>query len=364
MRLAPRCFIVAPLTLAACVAPDEPCPAGTEPNDSGRCIDPSARYEPLDRIDESNVVAYGEPLTELELPEPPKSGFRLIAPPITLEPGEEIETCISWPYPKIENTLVYAARLYATPGLHHSNVIAKPIDEERGANPYPECHPGADDAFSDLPAVIPDVLFASSTQVTGREELVLPPGLAFRIDPTREISTNYHLLNTASEKRRIEVAYDFFTMPDPYLVNEVAAFVMQVSDFLVPPHTTQEVGTTCRAFGGSVVSLMPHFHQFSERFAADVVTLDGASSPAYADQGFDTESDILTYDPPLELGDLDSLRFSCRFNNTTDHDIRYGLGENEMCILFGYLYPVEKQVVGYSPFQGEPCQSFQIGLFR
>jgi hypothetical protein len=364
MRLGPRCLCFTPLALAACADLDESCLPGTQANASGRCIDPSARYEPDERIDEDNVVAYGEPLQELELPDPPKSGWRIVAAPITLDPGQEISTCISWPYPSIQNTLVYSARVYATPGLHHSNVIAKPIDEEVGPNPYPDCHPGADNPFSDVPAVIPDVLFASSTQVTGREELVLAPGLAFRIDPTREISSNYHLLNAGSEPQRIEVAYDFFTMPEELLENEVAPFVMQVNDFLIPPHTTQEIGSECRVFGGNVVSIMPHTHQFSERFVTDLVPYEGAAQTLYEDEGFDIESDIVTYDPPLPLGDFDSLRFSCRFNNTTDHDISYGLGENEMCVLFGHLYPVEKQLVAYSEYQGEPCNSFQIGLFR
>src|SRR5262249_7423656 len=60
----------------------------------GKCVDPATRYEPQDRVDRDNVSAYGEALTELTLPEPPKSGFRLIAPPRTLSPGEEVEGCL------------------------------------------------------------------------------------------------------------------------------------------------------------------------------------------------------------------------------------------------------------------------------
>lgn len=370
MRRPLPCLCLAPLALAlaACAPPgtadvDQPCPSGTE-RFQDRCVDPAARYEPDERVDHENVVAYGDPLTRLDLPDPPKSGFRLVAPPRTLAPGEEVLTCISWPFPAIKNTLVYSARVHATPGLHHSNVISKPPNEDHGPNPYPGCYPGADDPFSDLPAVIPDVLFASSTQVTGREDLVFPPGLAFRVDPSREVSTNYHLLNTTSEEQTIEVAYDFFTMEEADLENEVAPFAMQVNDFFIPPHTTQEVGATCRAYGGNVVSIMPHFHQLSERFATEIVDTEGAATVVYEDQGFDIESDIRTYDPPLVLDDYDSLRFGCRFNNTTDHDITYGLGDNEMCVLFGYLYPVKSQVVGASPYQGQPCQSFQIGLFK
>jgi hypothetical protein len=366
MRRLLFCICLTSFPFLACTSVDDGekgCSPDTELFD-GACVDPSARYEPAERADEDNVVAYGDPLATLDLPDPPKSGFRIVAPPRTLAPGEEVETCLSWPYPALKNTLVYAARVYATAGLHHSNVIAKPVNDAVGPNPYPECHPGADDPFVDLPAVIPDVLFASSTQVTGREDLVFPPGIAFRIDPTREISTNYHLLNVTGEPQRVEVAYDFFTMPEEALENEVAPFAMQVNDFLIPPHETQEVGATCRTFGGNVVSLMPHTHQYSERFGVDIVPPEGEASTVYEEDGFDTDSDIRTYDPPLTLGDFDDFRFSCRFHNTTDHDIKFGIGENEMCVLFGYLYPVEKQLVAYSPFQGEPCKSYRIGLFK
>src|SRR5262245_38763024 len=129
--------------LVACTPADSvpvPCPTGTGRYE-GRCVDPTARYEPDERIDENNVVAYGDPLTNLDLPDPPKSGFRIVAPPRTMEAGQEVETCIAWPFPAIQNKLVYSARVYATEGLHHSNVISKPIDPDSGPNPYPQCNP-------------------------------------------------------------------------------------------------------------------------------------------------------------------------------------------------------------------------------
>jgi len=338
------------------------CPAGQEPF-AGRCVDPATRYEPDERIDHDNVVAYGDPLTRLELPEPPKSGFRLVAPPRLLEPGEEIDTCVSWPYPALQNRIIYAARLYTTPGLHHSNMIAKPADPELGPNPYPGCHPGADDPFSDLPEVIPDVLFANSTQVEGGETLAFPPGHGFVVDTSREISTNVHYLNTSSEPQVIEVVYDYFTMPEAELAKEVAAIAMQVNDFLVPPHATETIGAECLLFGGEIVSLMPHTHQYAQRFAVDLVAGGGERS-LYEENGFDLESDIRVYQPaiPTEYGD--HLRFSCTFHNTTDHDITYGLGDNEMCVLFGYVWPPEKQFVAYAERQGDECESFHIGLLR
>jgi hypothetical protein len=54
---------------AACSQPEatQPltCAAGEELFE-GRCGDPATRYEPDERIDHDNVVAYGDPLTQLD----------------------------------------------------------------------------------------------------------------------------------------------------------------------------------------------------------------------------------------------------------------------------------------------------------
>jgi hypothetical protein len=353
------------LLAAACSSapPATPACAAGEELFQGACVDPARRYEPAVRLDMDNVVAFGAPLTQLMLPDPPKSGFRIVAAPRTLAPGEEDEICLAWPFPHFQNHVVYAGRLYTTKGLHHSHLIAKPVDPAVGPNPYPACHPGASDPFSKLPAVIPDVLFANSTQVTGEETLAFPPGKGFVVDPSREILTNIHFLNTTPDPLMVEVAYDFFTMPPADLTDEVAPFVLQVDDFDIPAHSAGVVGSTCPVFGGSVVEMMPHTHKLATQVTADLLSVAG--DQRIIDNGaFDAASHIQMYDPPLDLTEVDDMKFECDFDNTTGQDIHYGIGQNEMCVFFGYVYPVKYQFVAHSTFQGMPCQSVQIGLFR
>jgi hypothetical protein len=338
------------------------CAAGQELF-QGACVDPARRYEPDGRVDHDNVSAYGDPLTQLELPDPPKSGFRIVAPPRTLAPGEEVETCLAWPIPTTREHVIYAGRIYATPGLHHSNVISKPVDPMKGPNPYPACNPGADDPFSQIGLGIPDVLFANSTQVVGEETLAFPPGMGFHVDPTREIATTIHFLNTGATPQIVEVAYDFFTMPEASLEREVAPFTLAVNEFLVPPHSIGKVGADCEIYGGEVVSLMPHTHKLAQDFTVDLVR-DGKDERVLEAGSYGIESDIHVYDPQIPLDGVSSMKFECTFNNTTNHDVTYGIGENEMCILFGYLYPVKSQFVAYASHQGDPCKSVQLGLFR
>src|ERR1051325_10381230 len=97
---------IAALVLAACSGNEDakqaaPCRAGEEVA-NGACVEALRRYEPEERIDVDNVVAYGDMPRTLVLPDPPKSGFRLIVPPQPLGPGAELEDCRAWAYPNIK----------------------------------------------------------------------------------------------------------------------------------------------------------------------------------------------------------------------------------------------------------------------
>jgi Copper type II ascorbate-dependent monooxygenase, C-terminal domain len=330
----------------------------------GACIDPVRRYEPSTQLDANNVIAFGDPIAELDLPPPPKSGFRIVAPPRMLAAGEEVDFCLSWPIPELTHNVVHSARLYTTTGLHHSNVVAKPIVAKYGPNPYPDCHPGASDPVGNIGAGIPDVLFANSTQIEGQETIAFASGMGYVLDTTREISTDIHFLNTHAEPRRIEVVYDFFTMPRADLTQEVAPFVVNVEEFSIPPHTTEVVEASCTAFGGNVVTIMPHTHDLATRFTVDLIDPNNQETRVFDDGAFDLESDIRRFEPALDISSAERIRHRCTFVNTRDVEVHYGIGTNEMCTFFGYIYPPEKQFAGTVTKDNGPCNSIQLGLFR
>lgn len=346
-------------------SPSEPldCDGGLEPFE-GRCVDPAARYEPDERLDDDNVVSFtGEP-THLDLPDPPKAGFRLIMPPVELAPGEEQLFCVSWPFPEQHRDLVYAAKIYATGGLHHSNVFSPATDPELGPNPHPQCHPGADDAFAAIGEGVPDVLFANSTQVAGGETLVFPPGMGFRVHDDRDVVASVHLLNTTPEPLLAEVVYDYFTMPEEALSEELAPFVLDNRLIDVPAMQTETTTAECGVWDGHIVSLMPHTHEFATRFAVETVTLEGERTLIYEEEGFDLESDIAVFDDAVSLEGVHDLSFSCTYDNTKTEPLVYGLGEQEMCILFGYMYPPGEQFAGQQVDPDEGCTTVKVGIFQ
>lgn len=337
---------------------------------NGACVDPLRRYEPKDRVDVDNVVAYGGMPTALELPEPPKSGFRLVVPPRELAPGEEVEDCHAWAYPNIKYRNVYAARIYTTGALHHSNMYGVPLSSA-GASPYPACASGQADLFNQvsnwLAGDITDVLFANSTQIDGGEQITFHPGMAFEITTEgREVATTIHWLNPTGKTVTSETVYDFFTMPDDQVTTPIVPFVFENEDFQIAPHTVGHITTTCDLVEhGNIVSIMPHTHKRATAFTVDLLRSDGSSETIFEDGSFDTSSDITVLDKPIGLEGFSQIRHDCTVNNDLSDTIVWGIRQNEMCTLFGYLYPPSAQLLGFVGSQtGGTCLSLDLGKSR
>ncbi|MCX5747666.1 MAG: hypothetical protein NT062_34815 [Proteobacteria bacterium] len=54
------------------------------------------------------------------------------------------------------------------------------------------------------------------------------------------------------------------------------------------------------------------------------------------------------YDPPVDLTASSGIKFSCTWQNTFDRTIVEGIGDNEMCMVFGYAWPVDKAFTAYA----------------
>jgi hypothetical protein len=64
------------------------------------------------------------------------------------------------------------------------------------------------------------------------------------------------------------------------------------------------------------------------------------------------------------MGPFSRIRHECTVVNELDQELVYGIGVNEMCTLFGYLYPPQAQQLGIILNGGTECISLHIGQFR
>jgi hypothetical protein len=338
-----------------------------ERREAGRCVDPALAHQPETRLDMNNVAGDPSQIQMLELPEPPRSGFRLIVPTVELAPEEEREDCFAWAYPEFTHRFVYAARMYTTGGLHHSNMYGVPLSGA-GPSPYPACREGQGSVDAQLPNIlagdIMDVLFANSTQVVGGESMLLPEGTAYGLTVDgREVTTGIHYLNASDKARRVEVVYDFFTRPQDEVEHPLVPYYFDNLDFEVPAHTTADVVSDCEIFGGKIVTMMAHTHERTAAVTVELIADD--SSPRVLEMGgFDLASDIHVFDTPLDLGNFKRLRQTCTVANDLGTTIDYGIGTDEMCTLFGFMYPPSAQVMGVVQSRKSGCIALNIGENR
>jgi hypothetical protein len=269
-------------------------------------------------------------------------GFSAVIPETTLAPGDEISPC--WVIPlELEGPshFVAAASLTTGVGMHHGNVTTRKKTGE-GVRPCgPDDDPGlfggeAGDIFNGGA-----VLFGSSTQVVGTEWHNFPKGKAYRIKDGYEIVARMHFLNATQQSLTVQPEYRWYTIPEADVVDEIMPFAWQIGDFEIPPLSEKTVlsGDCIMPEKMLIVDAMPHMHALGQRFQVSYVGGPRDGQLWLDDQGYDEGSDIQSFDPPVDLSQGYGVSFGCTWKNTFDKPIHEGIGDNEMCILFGYAYP-------------------------
>ena len=279
--------------------------------------------------------------------EPPANmvgGFTIELPAITLAPGDEQTPCFVFPLVVTgPSSMVGGGKITTGAGLHHGNINTRPKTGE-GFRPCPPRDPG-DSALGGVGLDIAAggaVLFGSSTQLVGTEWQSFADGMAYRIHADHEIVARMHYINPTSAPITVAPKYEWFTIDEAKVTREVAPFIWRYSGFSIAPRSTTTVTGSCN-FGGNpmhIVSLLPHMHATGVHFTAGFAggALDGR---LFLDsKGYDQGASVrLSYDPAIDLSQGDGATFACTWRNTFDKTLVEGIGDDEMCMLFGYAWP-------------------------
>jgi hypothetical protein len=272
-------------------------------------------------------------------------GFSIQLPPYTLNPGDEEFPCYIFPLDlQGPSHLIGGAQVQTQPGMHHGNVTTRP-STGTGFRPCP-----ADDPSSAVGGEALDiasggaVLFASSTQYTGTEWQSLPAGMAYPIQDGFEIVARMHYLNAGAQALTVSPVYQWYTVDESQVTQELAPFVWVYSGFQMAPQQTLTVEGDCDFPPGppgmKIVLVLPHMHKLGTAFTAGFLggPLDGQLW--LQSKGYDPGNGVMqVYDPPIDLSQGDGATFSCTWFNSTDQTVVEGTGNNEMCMLFGYGFP-------------------------
>jgi len=295
-------------------------------------------------------------------------------------PGEEISgLCRSWTLGNDEELWVTAVELEQDELSHHSNWMFAPEARFDGPDGTWPCRDREYDQLS--AAVAGGVLYAQSTQAT-HEIQAFVPGAAIRIPPRSRILSDIHVLNTTSAPARGNVTLTIYTVPRSEVTAALTPFHLEYHALDIPARGRVRYVAECpiaseieRTLGVPYTLRLhyslPHTHALGTRVFFEAVggAHDGESLLDVS--GYNGEARGLIHDPPIDLSDVEALRFGCEFENPRSENVGYGIGDQEMCEMLGFIEsPVafesrvsERVELGEEdgmPVAGGPCSTLVI----
>jgi len=259
----------------------------------------------------------------------------------TVTAGQEIGSlCQTWMLDNDEEIWVHAVEMDNDGFYHHSNWFFVPEGyKDWPTGPWLDCY---GEGFHEIDAALAGgVLYAQSTQV--KQELQkFVPGAAVHIPPRSRIITVTHLLNYTAEPQTTGLRLTLHTLPRAEVTIPLTPAQLIYSDLEIPPKSESYFGGTCdlRAAHDALVAepfqmklhyVRPHYHALGAGFQVKIV--GGArDGEVIVDLGaFSSDPFGFAFDPPIDLSDADGLEWGCKFNNTTDAEVQWGIGDQEMC---------------------------------
>lgn len=305
----------------------------------GGCAPPAAAHADLGAGDLPPLPA-GQP----PLPSPPPNtvgGFEIRIPPMTLRPGDERFPCYVLPLLLEGPTrIVGGASLTVGPGLHHGNILT----HRQTGDQLRVCNRDERGGEAEAIDVVQggSVLFGSSTQFAGTEWQRFPEGMGYRVRDDQEIVARLHYINASNATITVAPIYRWYTIAEAALKTELAPFAWDYREIRLPPKRETTLTGRCLFLDPMhVVSVLPHMHALGTRFTAGFLGGPRDGQLWLDSKGYDPDQGVLRqFEPAIDLGQAHGATFACTWNNTFDKEIEYGVGDDEMCVLFGYAYPV------------------------
>ncbi|MBO6935146.1 MAG: hypothetical protein JJ863_09220 [Deltaproteobacteria bacterium] len=290
--------------------------------------------------DVEDAIPDGGPI-DLGPPVPGAQTFSTVIPDQELLAGEEVvNRCFSWEMNNETEIWVNRVRFETTRGMHHSNwffIIGNLFEGEDGLWPCRER--GFDTVAA---AAAGGVLFAQSTQAAG-ETQAFPENTAMRIPPGARVVADLHLLNTYGEDVNVQSQIHVDTIPADAVETRLRPLAFDYLDLQIPPRSKSEFSMDCDftepndgPLDFSLYYALPHYHALGSGMRLELVGGDRDGEIVWEAFGSIGEALGRTFDPPLDLSGANGIRVTCAYDNPTDQLVRYGVGDQEMCVMLAF----------------------------
>jgi hypothetical protein len=260
---------------------------------------------------------------------PPSDLMEIIGRDWTVPPGSELYKCIG--VTVTEDMYISQFHTPNPSGEHHTVLTVS--DGPGGVTGLQ-----AGEYDCDVSTLGLEMLFASGV---GTDDLVMPEGVAIKVEAGRFLHMNLHLFNTdPSESITAHSAIEA-RLVDPVPANMEAEMVFAgTTNISIPPGETVTVNGGC-TFNNSatIFAYWPHMHQAATHQKVTVTI--GGTDQVIHDEPFSFGDQInFPLNPMLEVSSGDAIDVACTYTNTTGSTIDFGdSSEQEMCFSGLYRYP-------------------------
>ena len=259
--------------------------------------------------------------------------------PYDLAPFEEqTDTCVQITLHNQEPIYVNAVELTTGPGFHHSNWFWVPESTFFGPDGSFPC--GDRNYNEATAAVFGGVLFAQSTQAP-HEIQQFPGGAVVTIPPRSKIFSQIHLLNPNETPLHIEPNITITPIADRDVTTRLNGMSFENHALALPPEMQSKFTLECdlaaiQSTDFRLYYALAHYHALGIQLDIDAIKADGTSTSVFTTTS--KIGDVLggPIDPLFEMGAYQKLRFSCTFYNPSSNVVRWGTGDQEMCVFLAF----------------------------
>jgi hypothetical protein len=267
--------------------------------------------------------------------------------PYSLEPGAEItDDCVSVTLDNDEPIYVNQVELTTGPGFHHSNWFWVPDNQFTGPDGTWSCN---ERHYSEGAAgLFGAVVFAQSTQAL-HEIQAFPSGAATKIPPHSKLVAGLHLLNSADTVLAPKIELTLTPIAQEAVTTDLHGFAFQNQTIEIPPHAKSRFTIECdltKSFDTMttrpppdfrIYHVLAHYHELGTGMTFEAIRdSDGAAQMMFETKTRIGDALATVLDPPFDLTGHSKIRFACEYDNPRDVSVGWGVGDQEMCIVFAF----------------------------
>lgn len=289
--------------------------------------------------------------------------------PYEVTPQQETtKHCVQISLDNADPLFISAVELTTGAGFHHSNWLYVPEDVFAGPDGTFDCD---ERGYSEaLAAAFGGVLFAQSTQ-KAHEVQQFSPGVAIRLPPRQKIVAQLHLLNASDRTLKLTPNLKLTSIAEEQVQISLAGISFQNQALGLPAGRQSRFSVECdltekhqkelgRAPDFNIYYALAHYHELGTGLSLDAVRADGSSVNIYTTANAVGDSLGGPIDPVFNMSGFTKLRMSCEFYNPRSQVVRWGIGDQEMCVFLAFS-DSERQWAGGVTSRGAPANETLVG---